>query len=366
MNDEIFLSKFLKGKFSFSFSFFFRKNKKFFFFIEIYRNDISSILNSFFKKKRGKRVWELSNHCQNIINTEKQIMSTNNNTSSNTTMTTSQASQSFDSTPTITNTFTNNVVPATSYLQSPLTSTTLPTTLINLPMTRSYPSTTLSALQQAEDTDQHLKEVVVHEGQIMWACKFPKCWTLFKSQNSLNNHIRRYHAQTNQDNSSGNDTSSSSSSSNKKKERATPIYQCDITGCVRSFSLLSSLEKHKESHEKQIINLPTVDKAFKCTEIGCTKSFDKFKHLVAHYRKHSKDKTFNCNEIGCDKKFFHPDSLSRHMFKTHKKMSDGTAIKFKCKYEDCGKEFKSTYHWKKHNMTHPHPNFEGKLMNLKL
>ncbi|CAB4485868.1 unnamed protein product [Rhizophagus irregularis] len=215
-------------------------------------------------------------------------MSTNNNTSSNTTMTTSQASQSFDSTPTITNTFTNNVVPATSYLQSPLTSTTLPTTLINLPMTRSYPSTTLSALQQAEDTDQHLKEVVVHEGQIMWACKFPKCWTLFKSQNSLNNHIRRYHAQTNQDNSSGNDTSSSSSSSNKKKERATPIYQCDITGCVRSFSLLSSLEKHKESHEKQIINLPTVDKAFKCTEIGCTKSFDKFKHLVAHYRKHSK------------------------------------------------------------------------------
>ncbi|CAI2175197.1 15904_t:CDS:2 [Funneliformis geosporum] len=270
------------------------------------------------------------------------------------TNTTSQASHSsFVSLPTITNSFTNNIVPVTNFFpstQSPLSLTTLPTSI----------NPTISVLQQVEDTNQHLKEVVVHEGQIMWACKFPKCWTLFKSQNSLNNHIRRYHMQTNQDNTFGNVSVSGANS--KRREKSTPMYQCDVTGCVRSFSLSSSLEKHKESHEKQIINLPTIDKAFKCDEIGCTKSFDKFKHLVAHYRKHSKDKTFNCNELGCDKKFFHPDSLARHMFKTHKKMSDGTAIKFKCKYEDCGKEFKSTYHWKKHNMTHPHSNFEDGIV----
>jgi hypothetical protein len=328
---------------------------------------------------------------------EKQI--------TNTTITSTQVSQSFDSTPTITNTFTNNVVPATNYFQPSLTSTTLPiplptttSTSMDFSMTRSYPSTTLLTLQQAEDANQHLKEVVVHEGQIMWACKFPKCWTLFKSQNSLNNHIRRYHMQhmqTNQGNTGKNNSrnnihiskiqaseihtsvsgihssvsgiqisendSSSSSNNNKIKENAAILYQCDIPGCVRAYTSLPSLEKHREVHEKQIYNLPTLDKEFKCDEVGCTKSFDKFKHLVAHYRKHSNDKTFNCNEVGCDKKFFHPDSLSRHMFKSHKKMSDGTAIKFKCKYEDCGKEFKSTYHWKKHNMTHPHPKFEGKL-----
>src|SRR5436190_21546684 len=178
---------------------------------------------------------------------EKQTTNTTTNT---TTDTTTQTSQSFDSTPTITNTFTNNVVPVTNYLQSPLTSTTLPLPVpitsasMSFPMMRSYQSTSLLALQQAEDANQHLKEVVVHEGQIMWACKFPKCWTLFKSQNSLNNHIRRYHMQnmqTNQDYVSrvqaseihtsasgiqtfGNDTSSSSCN---RKENSAVLYQCD-------------------------------------------------------------------------------------------------------------------------------------------
>src|SRR2546421_884098 len=67
-------------------------------------------------------------------------------------------------------------------------------------------------------------------------------------------------------------------SSRRRHTRSDRDWSSDV--CSSDLTSLPSLEKHREVHEKQIYNLPTVDKEFKCDEIGCTKSFDKFKHLV--------------------------------------------------------------------------------------
>ena len=146
-----------------------------------------------------------------------------------------------------------------------------------------------------------------------------------------------------------------------------PRYECNYTGCSRTYSTPSNLKTHIRVHAGRLPHKcphSNCDKAFltsyqlknhershtgerpyKCNETGCVKSYTTQFRLMAHKRLHSGN-TFKCNFDNCDKEF-----TTRSDLKKHKRIHTGEKP-YECKMSGCGRKFTASHHLKIHRSTH--------------
>lgn len=146
-----------------------------------------------------------------------------------------------------------------------------------------------------------------------------------------------------------------------------PRYECNYSGCSRTYSTPSNLKTHIRAHagrlphkcphancEKAFLTSyqlknhersHTGERPFKCNENGCDKSYTTQFRLMAHKRLHSGN-TFKCNFANCDKEF-----TTRSDLKKHKRIHTGEKP-YECTMSGCGKKFTASHHLKIHRGTH--------------
>ncbi|KAJ3254307.1 hypothetical protein HK103_007277 [Boothiomyces macroporosus] len=93
------------------------------------------------------------------------------------------------------------------------------------------------------------------------------------------------------------------------------VYECDFPDCKKTYSKLTSLESHKNSH----LN-PNAEKSkpFVCDK--CPQAFSRSHDLKRHQYIHSQSKPFTCNR--CGRGFSRRDALKRH----EKSLAEGKKV----------------------------------------
>lgn len=92
----------------------------------------------------------------------------------------------------------------------------------------------------------------------------------------------------------------------------TRMYTCTMNKCFRSFRDEESLRKHEICHGNEIEQDPKNFTCLKCNRVLATKQ-----SLKEHTYTHSGKKPFRCSEIGCGKTFRQSSQLCNHR-KVHK------------------------------------------------
>ena len=146
-----------------------------------------------------------------------------------------------------------------------------------------------------------------------------------------------------------------------------PRYECNYSGCSRTYSTPSNLKTHIRAHAgrlphkcphancekafltsyqlKNHVRSHTGERPYKCNENGCDKSYTTQFRLMSHKRLHSGN-TFKCNFANCDKEF-----TTRSDLKKHKRIHTGEKP-YECTMSGCGKKFTASHHLKIHRGTH--------------
>jgi uncharacterized Zn-finger protein len=115
-------------------------------------------------------------------------------------------------------------------------------------------------------------------------------------------------------------------------------YSCDHPGCNKSFTLQSSLDRHKLGHEVEPLHI--------CQHPGCNKSFKRLDVFNSHKLVHTGAKPHACKHPGCGQTFTHLSSLKSHLL-SHR----GGRLHF-CFHPGCGRCFRVRSHLIDHRQTH--------------
>ncbi|CAD6191525.1 unnamed protein product [Caenorhabditis auriculariae] len=131
---------------------------------------------------------------------------------------------------------------------------------------------------------------------------------------------------------------------------ATPIFS---SGSSASSPLSSATEENKPRRKCQRCTCPnckgrkqgsrSVDYVHICDFEGCTKTYKKTSHLMAHKRSHIGCRPYACDHPSCERAFSRSDQLLRH------KRSHTGLKNHRC--AECGQTFGRSDHMKQHLQT---------------
>ncbi len=129
-----------------------------------------------------------------------------------------------------------------------------------------------------------LHKRLVHETKSTIPCEWPECKSTFKTQSTLNKHMKNHRTPV--------------------EERP---YVCEVSGCSYRAVSKQYMDKHQFTH--------STHKPFKCAE--CGKAF-KFEHcLNSHIRVHNIDLQFKCDFPDCHVSYAFAKYLKRHKQRVH-------------------------------------------------
>ncbi|EIW66520.1 hypothetical protein TREMEDRAFT_72363 [Tremella mesenterica DSM 1558] len=158
---------------------------------------------------------------------------------------------------------------------------------------------------------EHLTEVHVGRGKDSYICQFGECGQEGRKFSTRQKVLRHLQSHTGH-----------------------RPYVCQI--CDQAFSEPAPLVAHMRRHAKE--------KPFRCEHPGCGKIFAIASSLIIHMRTHSGDKPCICPY--CDKRFVEASNLTKHI-RTH------TGEKpFHCPHPSCGKRFARPDQMKRHMIVH--------------
>ena len=133
-------------------------------------------------------------------------------------------------------------------------------------------------------------------------------------------------------------------------------FECDISGCDKTFTTLYRLKAHQRVH---------FGTTFNCEQPGCARFFTTLSDLRKHERVHTGEKPFRCLQILvvfsneesilillsfscelCDKSFRNSHHLKSHV------LSHSGARPYTCNETSCGRKFTKRNSWKSHQAKH--------------
>ncbi|CAG2107465.1 unnamed protein product [Medioppia subpectinata] len=156
-------------------------------------------------------------------------------------------------------------------------------------------------------------------------CEWIDCYSVFKSQEELVNHIEKFHIDQRRNND---EFTCFWMSCPRNKRPFNARYKllihmrvhsgekpnkCTFEGCVKAFSRLENLKIHTRSH--------TGERPYVCQFDNCNKAFSNSSDRAKHQRTHIDTKPYGCQVPNCGKKYTDPSSLRKHM-KNHLQKTD--------------------------------------------
>lgn len=154
----------------------------------------------------------------------------------------------------------------------------------------------------------------------------PFCFKSFSTVSNRNSHLQSHNAENSVTCSFCNQGFKSILYLKKHQKAIHTKVENTCELCHRKFNTQQKFDYHLKTHESV--------KRYKCTHLGCDKSFMQYHHLENHKTTHTKVSKYLC--FKCGREFRQECNLKAHL-KVHDSDNERT---FKCSFPDCGKSFK--------------------------
>ncbi|XP_054166084.1 zinc finger protein ZIC 4-like [Oppia nitens] len=148
-------------------------------------------------------------------------------------------------------------------------------------------------------------------------CEWFECYSVFKSQEELVQHIEKLHIDQRRNNDEftcfWRDCPRMKRPFNARYKLLIHMRvhsgekpnKCTFEGCTKAFSRLENLKIHMRSH--------TGERPYVCQYENCIKAFSNSSDRAKHQRTHIDTKPYACQVPNCGKRYTDPSSLRKHM-----------------------------------------------------